>query len=154
MNPQTGRTLLLAAIDRLGVGDFTRRFPGTSAVGAALGTVAVGGALLILGLIQWWGEVFPHWLPFLGGKRVPIALAVIPATLVSILVTTAGLMFVRLVIAGNAGVIVPALDINLDENWATLAPELLWPLWDVALGAATLAYYYRRRRRCLHCDRG
>ncbi|MCE7984420.1 MAG: hypothetical protein DYG89_24875 [Caldilinea sp. CFX5] len=122
--------------------------------GAALGTVAVGGALLTLGLIQPWGERFPRWWPWLGGKRVPIALAVIPASFVAILVTTAGLMFVRLVIAGNVGVVVPALDINLGENWATLAPELLWPLWGVALGAATLAYYYRRRGRCPHCGRG
>lgn len=122
--------------------------------GAALGVVAVGGALLTLGLLQPWGECFPRWLPFLGGKRVPIALAVIPASFVAILVTTAGLMFVRLVLGGNAGVIVPSLDINLRENWATLAPELLWPLWGVALGTATLAYYFRRRGPCPHCGRG
>jgi hypothetical protein len=122
--------------------------------GAALATVAVAGALLTLGLIQPWGEHFPRWLPVLGGKPVPIALAVLPASLVAILVTTAGLMYVRLVISGTFGVIVPALDINLGENWATLAPELLWPLWGVALGAATLAYYYRRRGRCPRCGRG
>src|SRR5829696_6889547 len=29
----------------------------------------------------------------------------------------------------------------------------VWPLWGVALGAATLAYYYRRRGRCSHCGR-
>jgi hypothetical protein len=40
------------------------------------------------------------------------------------------------------------------ENWAALAPELLWPLWGAALGAATLAYYYRRRSKCKHCGRG
>lgn len=122
--------------------------------GAALATVALGGAWLTVGLIQPWGERFSRWLPGLGGRRVPIALAVIPATLVAILVTTAGLMFVRLVIADNFGAIVPSLDLNLDENWATLAPELLWPLWGVALGVATLAYSYRRRGRCPHCGRG
>ena len=37
------------------------------------------------------------------------------------------------------------------NNWATVGPELLWPLWGAALGAATLAYYYRRRGRCEHC---
>jgi hypothetical protein len=37
------------------------------------------------------------------------------------------------------------------ENWAALAPELLWPLWGAALGAATLAYYCRRRGKCRHC---
>jgi hypothetical protein len=39
------------------------------------------------------------------------------------------------------------------DNWAALAPELLWPLWGAALGAATLAYDYRRRGRCGHCER-
>jgi hypothetical protein len=33
------------------------------------------------------------------------------------------------------------------DNWAALAPKLLWPLWGAALGAATPAYYYRRRGR-------
>ena len=37
------------------------------------------------------------------------------------------------------------------KNWAALAPELLWPVWGAALGAATLAYYCRRRGKCRHC---
>jgi hypothetical protein len=40
--------------------------------GAALATLALGGAILTLGLVQRWGEVFLHWMPFLGGKRIPI----------------------------------------------------------------------------------
>ena len=71
--------------------------------GAGLATVAIGGALLTLGLVQRWGEVFPRWIPFLAGKRVPPALAIVPASLVSILVTTAGLMFVRLTLLGAVG---------------------------------------------------
>ena len=59
--------------------------------------------LLTLGLVQRWGEVFPRWIPFLAGKRVPPALAIVPASLVSILVTTAGLMFVRLTLLGAVG---------------------------------------------------
>ncbi len=38
-------------------------------------------------------------------------------------------------------------------QWAAIAPELLWPVWGAALGAATLAYYYRRRGRCVQCGR-
>jgi hypothetical protein len=34
-----------------------------------------------------------------------------------------------------------------------LTPKLLWPLWGAALGAATLAYYYRRPGRCGLCGR-
>jgi hypothetical protein len=110
--------------------------------GAGLGAVAVGGALLTLGLAQRWGEVFPRWLPFLAGKRVPPALAIVPATLVAVLITTAGLMFVRLTVTGAIYDFFALID---EEDWAALAPELLWPIWGVALGAATLAYYLRRR---------
>lgn len=115
--------------------------------GAALATVAVVGAILTLGLIQPWGERFPTWIPFWGGKRVPPALAMIPAALISVFVTSAGLMFLRL---GLTGV--------FDEwfgpgNPATYAPELFWPIWGIALTAATLAYYYRRRGRCQYCGR-
>ena len=120
--------------------------------GAALATLAVGGAVLTLGLVRRWGEVFPRWIPFLGGRRVPIPLAAVPASLVAVLVTTAGLMFVRLTFAGRLGAILSEGVLGA-QNWAALAPELLWPLWGAALGAATLAYYYRRRGRCNHCGR-
>jgi hypothetical protein len=46
--------------------------------GAALATPAVGGALLTLGLVQRWGEVFLRWMPGLRGRRVPVRLAVVP----------------------------------------------------------------------------
>ena len=121
--------------------------------GASLATIAVGGAILTLGLVQRWGEVFPRRIPFLRGRRVPIWLAVVPASLVSVLVTTAGLMFVRLTLTGKLGAILGEGVLSA-ENWAALAPELLWPVWGVALGAATLAYYYRRRDECKHCERG
>lgn len=112
--------------------------------GAALATLAVGGAVLTLGLVRRWGEVFPRWIPFLSRKRVPIWLAVVPASVVSVLVTAAGLMFVRLTLTGRlAGIL--GEDVLTADNRAALAPELLWPVWGVALGAATLAYYYRRR---------
>lgn len=105
--------------------------------GATLGALAIGGAILTLGLVQRWGEIFPRWLPGLAGRRVPVLLAVVPALLVSLLVTSAGLMFVRLWLTGGLSA--------FDGNWAALVPELLWPLWGVALAAATLAYWLRRR---------
>ncbi len=105
------------------------------------------------GRVQRWGEVFPQWVPFLSGKRVPIWLAVVPAALVAVMVTNAGLMFVRLTLTGTLGAILGEGVLSV-ENWAALAPELLWPLWGVALGAATLAYYFRRRDECKHCGRG
>lgn len=116
--------------------------------GAALATVAIAGSLLTLGLVQRWGEVFPRWLPLVGGKRVPPALAIVPGAAVAAMVTAAGLMFVRRTALGMGFFSLTGGD------WAAIAPELLWPFWGLALGAATLAYYYRRRGRCPYCGRG
>ncbi|MGW4461181.1 hypothetical protein [Micromonospora sp. NPDC004704] len=103
--------------------------------GAGLGTFAVVGAVLTVGLIRPWGERFPRWVIGIAGRRVPVKLAVVPATLVAIFVTSAGVGLLShpdfLELAG-------------DLNPAVL-PMLLWPLWGVALGAATLAYHLRRR---------
>jgi hypothetical protein len=113
--------------------------------GAGLASMAVGGAILTIGLIRPWGEIFPRWTLFLKGRRVPPAVAIVPATFVSILVTSAGLMFVRLVLEGSFPF--------LSTGWGTVVPELLWPIWGITLAIATLAYYYRRRGRCSHCGR-
>jgi hypothetical protein len=78
---------------------------------------------------------------------VPVALAVAPALLVSVVVTAAGLMFVRLVLAGGPRLVG-------GEFWGAVAPELLWPLWGAALATAAVAYAYRRRGRCRVCGRG
>ena len=118
--------------------------------GAALATLAVGGAALTFGLIRRWWEIFPRWIPFLAGRRVPESLVVIPASLISVLVTSAGMMFVRLVLTGTMSEVFVFAE---EVGWAALAPELLWPVWGVALAAATLAYHYRRPGRCRRCGR-
>jgi hypothetical protein len=93
------------------------------------------GALLTLGLVMRWGERFPAWVPFLGGRRVPISLAVVPATVVSVAVTVAGLALYRFV-WDDGGV------------KGTAVPGLLWLPWGLALATATFAYVMRRRRIC------
>ncbi|HSK92289.1 MAG TPA: hypothetical protein VK875_13370, partial [Euzebyales bacterium] len=60
----------------------------TSAVrlqGLLLGVAAVAGAVLTTGLVARWGEVWPRWMPVLRGRPVPVAAAVVPATLVTVL---------------------------------------------------------------------
>jgi hypothetical protein len=114
-------------------------------LGAALATLAVIGAMLTLGLIRRWGEVFPPGIPIIGGGRVPLALAVVPASLVAVLVTNAGLMYWRMTFFGG-GFEIAGILLTLEDSWAALVPELLWPVWGTALGAATAAYYFRRRR--------
>lgn len=113
---------------------------GSSALlpGVWLGSFAVVGAVLTLGLTRRWGEVFPHWVPRLGGRPVPVALAVVPASLVALLLVPSGISMIRRVLGPDA-----AFDPVAD--WAAYGPTLLWPLWGVSLGAATLAYALRRR---------
>jgi hypothetical protein len=108
--------------------------------GAALGALAVGGAVLTLGLAQRWGEVFPRWMPVVRGRPVPVAMATIPARAVAVIVTSAGLMFVRMAVAGPFdGLPFTGGDV------AAWLPEMFWPLWGVALAAAAYAYEVRRR---------
>lgn len=111
--------------------------------GAALATAGALGAILTLGLVQRWGEVFPRWMIGLRGRRVPPMMAVVPATLVSILVTSAGVMYIRIVLVDG-----------IDGKWATHAPEMLWPLWGAALFVAAMSYHQRRRESCQVCGRG
>lgn len=109
--------------------------------GAALATVAVGGAVLTLGLVQRWGEIFPRWLPGLAGKRVPPALAVLPATVAAVALTGGGLAIWRMIAGGAFG------DVDWAADWGAGPPVLLFLPWGVALGLATLAYQERRRGR-------
>lgn len=109
---------------------------------AFLGSFALVGTVLTLGLVQRWGEVFPRWIPVLRGRLVPVGLAVVPATLVAVLVTAGGLGLIKAgIVDGMFGA----------EEWAAVGPALLWPLWGVTLAWATLAYWLRRRGRCATC---
>jgi hypothetical protein len=118
-----------------------RETPHIWLAGALLATIAVAGAGLTLGLVQRWGEVYPSWFPFLGGKRVRPRTAIIPGSVVALLVFTAGLHGIRAQLLGYY----PEGSGLGEENWGTTAPGLLWPLWGAALAAGVLAYHLRRR---------
>jgi hypothetical protein len=92
----------------------------------------------------------------LAGRRVPIALAVIPASLASVLLFVGGIgiwsglpqMVANLRAIGAADIeIIGAIIFQL-------GPTLLFPVWGVALAVATLGYYFRRRSPCSVCGRG
>jgi hypothetical protein len=112
----------------------------------SLGGLAVGGAILTLGLIQPWGEIFPHWFPYLGGRRVPIWFAVVPAVWATAVVSQAGLRVVVWTVTGEEPITA--------DNWGMGAPGLFWLPWGLTLGAATIAYHHRRRGKCGYCGRG
>jgi hypothetical protein len=124
--------------------------------GLSLATFGLVGAALTLGLVQRWGEVFPRWMIGLAGRQVPIALAVVPASLASVLLFVGGIaiwfglnQMVAALAAGGAKdtEIIGAIIFQL-------GPTLLFPVWGAALAVATLGYYYRRRGPCSVCGRG
>jgi hypothetical protein len=117
--------------------------------GLFLATFGLVGAVLMLGLVQRWGEVFPRWMIGLAGRRVPIALAVIPASIVSVLFMVGGITIWSGYpqMADNAAA-------SGQNVWIIVGPTLLFPVWGVALAVATLGYYYRRRGPCSVCGRG
>ncbi|MQM25569.1 hypothetical protein [Glycomyces albidus] len=72
-------------------------------------------------------------------------LAVVPATLVAVLVASAGGMYIRMV-AARGGVTA--------STWPLELPETLWVLWGAALFTAAMAYHRRRRSACAVCGEG
>jgi hypothetical protein len=124
---------------------------GMWALGAFMASFGLVGAVLTLGLTQRWGEMFPRWVIGLAGRRVPIALAVIPASVVSVLLVVGGIAMW----SGYAQMVAQAVA-GGTENIDILAeaPTTLFPVWGVALAVATLGYYYRRRGLCAMCGRG
>jgi hypothetical protein len=129
---------------------------GTWIKGLSLAGFGLVGAVLMLGLVQRWGEVFPRWMIGLARRRVPIPLAVIPASLASVLLVVGGIgiwvdlpgMKANAVAAGAEGTAL------IGELIFQVGPTLLFPLWGAALAVATLGYYYRRRGPCGVCGRG
>ena len=103
----------------------------------------------MLGLVQRWGEVVPSWMIGLGGRRVPIALAVVPASIVSVLLMVSGIAlwsgYDRMAVNAAA---------SGQNIWIVAGPALLFPIWAASLAVATLGYYYRRRGPCRVCGRG
>lgn len=107
-------------------------------------------AFTAIGLVSTWGEVFPRWVPFLRGRRVPTMAAVIPgaigATILTIMWTDSLVMlaFGRTMTGGD----IPrdtAMDLHTWQG--ILATAMYVPLiaWGPLLGAVTYAYYKRRR---------
>lgn len=102
---------------------------GVRVFGILLGLAALGGAVLTLGLIYRWGEVFPAWLPRLRGRRVPVMAAVVPATVVSVALCASAVSLAMMSTNEGAGWVIAAIPT---------------PIWGPALGLATYAYYRRR----------
>lgn len=109
--------------------------PDVLATGLMLGAGAAAATTLTLGLILPWGREFPRWMPRIGGRSVPVAVAVVPGSIAAgVLCISAAPMLVTIV--GNAEAPVDSLLVNL------VLP--LW-FWGPMLALAVWAYAAWRR---------
>lgn len=74
---------------------------------------------------------------------MPVHAAVVPGLVVSLMMCVAGHSLVQ-----------QSFGAGTDLSDHLLVLLMPFPLWGPLLAGATLAYWYRRRGRCPHCDRG
>ncbi|SDY64942.1 hypothetical protein SAMN05421684_0818 [Asanoa ishikariensis] len=108
--------------------------PDLALAATGLGGFALVGAWLTVGLVRPWGERFPRWMIGLAGRRVPVKLATVPATAVSIAVAGASASFFS----------DPGLLGDMVSGEVAVWPMAFWPLWSVTLLLAAYAYHRRR----------
>ncbi|MFF0739111.1 hypothetical protein ACFYVL_01815 [Streptomyces sp. NPDC004111] len=127
-----------------GLGPFERVYP------VLLSVLSEAVAFTAFGLIARWGEVFPRWVPLLAGRRVPPAVAVVPAVVgavfLTVIWTTAYVTtFLGVTIRGDAQPAdFPGAAGGLEEVWFYLCYTPLL-LWGPLLGVLAVAYAKRRR---------
>lgn len=109
--------------------------PTMRVIGLMLGLAMLTGGVLTLGLVLPWGSTMPRWLPG-GGRPVPVALAVVPASIVAALFTAGAIDLVAIVVDPPQGIVFGIEALVLFPFW----------LWGPLLGLATWAYARRRLR--------
>ncbi|MER6942965.1 hypothetical protein ABT294_02965 [Nonomuraea sp. NPDC000554] len=109
-----------------------------------LSVVSEAAAFLAVGLVSEWGEAWPRWIPVLGGRRVPVMAAVIPAGLgaLALLIFPYAMIMISfgMKINGDPGGMVT-------HGWQTVIFNVTyWPLaaWSPLLALVTVHYYRRR----------
>jgi hypothetical protein len=110
----------------------------------SLTVLAEALALLTLGLVQPWGERVPRWMPLLGGRRVPVYAAVVPASLgaVSLMVLWTPILWEWT----SSGLVGPGVEPGGAWNAVLFAAYVPLVLWGPLLAVVTAAYWWRRRQ--------
>ena len=107
-------------------------------------------AFTAVGLVSAWGEVFPGWIPVLGGRRVPTLAAVVPAALGAVVLT---LLWTWVAVSFSLGMRINGRPLGSDSvlsfaDWKGLVAIIAYApllLWGPLLGAVTIGYWKRRR---------
>ncbi|MEU3192337.1 hypothetical protein ABZ686_17305 [Streptomyces sp. NPDC006992] len=98
-----------------------------------------GLAGLTLGLVRPWGEVWPRWLPLLGGRPVPVWAAVGPAAFGALACTVYGVLLLWTTAHAQ-------MDITPWGKWLLDLCYVPMIAWGPLLAAVTVHYHRRRTR--------
>jgi len=112
-----------------------------------LSVVSFGAALLTVGLVRPWGEVVPDWVPFLGGRAVPVRAAVVAAGVgAAVIFGVYAYALLNPVLHFREPVEVPRCPPPIEQPGAWVAVAAYAPLlaWGPLLVVVTVAYYRRR----------
>ncbi|MBG6064868.1 hypothetical protein [Micromonospora ureilytica] len=110
----------------------------STATGLAITLVPPLAGLLVLGLVQRWGQEFPLWVPGLRGRQVPRRLAVIPAGVVALTLVTYGVLSVAVLVGHLLAGDTRWSDVW--DGWAVTATLLVFLGWGVSLAVTTTGY--------------
>ncbi|MEU6459918.1 hypothetical protein [Streptomyces sp. NPDC047065] len=94
-------------------------------------------AFLTLGLVRPWGEVWPRWVPYVRGRRIPVLAAAVPAALGALACTVYGILFVWTTLHAD-------MAITPWGEWVMTACYVPIVAWGPLLAIVT-THYYRRR---------
>ena len=106
-------------------------------VGLLLGGAMLAAGLLTLALCLPWADRFPQWMGGVGGRPVPVGLAVVAASFVAVMFTVGGVDLVRIAMTSGGALAVGVLELLL---------VLPFWLWGPLLGLATWGYAMHRGR--------
>lgn len=106
-----------------------------------------GAAYLAIGLVARWGEVFPSWVPVLGGSNVPRTLAFLIAVsgAIAVISITGPLVFNVLQVVIDPAHAVLGRFSSGPWRWLFVACYAPLALWGPLL--LVVAVHYHRRRR-------
>jgi hypothetical protein len=114
----------------------TEMGPDMLATGIMLGSGAVAAVILTLGLILPWGVRFPRWMPRIGGREVPTALAVVPGLLAAATLCISAVPMLVMFGTG-AGSVIDGVLLNLVLPLWFWGPMLALAVWAYAAWRAT-----------------
>jgi hypothetical protein len=111
----------------------------------------LAGTVLPLALVHRWGRVFPRWVPFLAGRRVPRWLVLAPALGLGVGMTAYfGFTLVTVVVDTLTGA--PPGDGSL-PTWFFWVAVPGYLVWGLGLAVAGVAYRRLTRPVCRFCRR-